>query len=263
MFGKKKDGLQMGKTAPDGTAREAATEAPAPRVVQRSEPMTVVTRPTTGDQPRSTPTDAPRAVMSEAPRSAMSEMSRPGMGDPARPSVAEAPRRLSDSGGVLPRRMPEAKPAEPRPSEIRAAETKPLADSDKRLIVGREITLTGEIRTCDRLVVEGHVEASLADSRTMEISESGSLKGCAQVDTADVSGHLEGEITVRNRLTVRSTGRIIGTIRYGQLEIERGGVLIGTLEMIGDTAGVSGVTVPTAPTRATGRSANMEKSAAN
>ena len=146
-----------------------------------------------------------------------------------RAPLADPPRRLPDVGAPPPRRT-EAR-AEPR------SDSRPASSSDidaKKLIVGRGIFLTGEIRACDRLVVEGRVEAVLADSRSIEIAESGLFKGNVQIDSAEISGRFEGDITVKHRLTVHSTGRVIGTIRYGEIEIERGGILSGTVELLGD-----------------------------
>jgi cytoskeletal protein CcmA (bactofilin family) len=93
--------------------------------------------------------------------------------------------------------------------------------------------LTGEIRGCDRLVVEGQVVANL-DSRSMEIAASGVFRGTAHIDTAEISGRFEGDITVKQRLTVHATGCLIGTIRYCEIEIERGGILSGAFRLLGD-----------------------------
>ncbi|MGE4220388.1 MAG: polymer-forming cytoskeletal protein [Alphaproteobacteria bacterium] len=103
----------------------------------------------------------------------------------------------------------------------------------KRLVVGKEIMLTGEITSCDTLVVEGTVEASLNDSRRIEITEDGYFKGNVEIDVAEIRGRFEGELTARERLIVRRTGRVVGTVRYGELEIERGGRIAGTVETIG------------------------------
>ncbi len=100
----------------------------------------------------------------------------------------------------------------------------------KQLIVGRDIALTGEIRTCEVLIVEGKVEASLSDCRVMEIAQSGHVKGTAIVDTAEISGEFEGDLTVQKNLIVRATGRLQGNIRYRELEVERGGSISGTIE---------------------------------
>jgi cytoskeletal protein CcmA (bactofilin family) len=113
----------------------------------------------------------------------------------------------------------------------------PPGDNEgKRLVVGREIVLTGEIRACDRLVVEGRVEAALTDSRSIEIAASGVFKGKAQIETAEISGHFEGDLVVTQKMTIHSTGRVFGNIRYGQIEIARGGVISGQIDVLAGSA---------------------------
>lgn len=106
----------------------------------------------------------------------------------------------------------------------------------KKLTVGREIVLSGEINSCDHLVVEGRVEANIADCHALEIAESGVFKGEAEIDIADISGHFEGTLTANQLLLVRSTGRVTGNVSYGQLEIERGGEVTGDLHTVGTGA---------------------------
>lgn len=118
-----------------------------------------------------------------------------------------------------------------------AAQSKPsstaaMEPEHKKLIVGRDISLNGEIRTCDTLVVEGRVEAVLQDCKNIEIMAPGEFKGAAEVDVADISGRFDGDLTARQRLIVRAGGKVLGKIRYGQLEIERGGVLSGEVEVL-------------------------------
>lgn len=114
----------------------------------------------------------------------------------------------------------------------RRSDVQPAADDSKRLIVGRDIVLTGEIRACDRLVVEGRVEAALSDVRSVEITPSGILKGAAQVGSADIAGSYDGDLTVQRDLHIRATGRVHGQIRYGSIEIERGGKISGQVEAL-------------------------------
>jgi cytoskeletal protein CcmA (bactofilin family) len=98
-----------------------------------------------------------------------------------------------------------------------------------RLTVGPDIRLIGaSIEDCDTLLVEGRVEASM-DSRVIQIAESGTFVGAAAVDEAEVHGRFEGELTVRDRLTIHRTGRISGTVRYGRLSVEEGGEIAGDI----------------------------------
>jgi len=107
------------------------------------------------------------------------------------------------------------------------------SDDGRRLVVGRDIVLSGTIGACDNLIVEGRVEAELNDSKRIEISDSGSFKGSVEIDEAVIAGHFEGSLTVRDRLVVKSTGRIEGVIRYGELEIQSGGVVRGDIDVFG------------------------------
>jgi len=100
-----------------------------------------------------------------------------------------------------------------------------------KLIVGPNIKLKGvEINDCDTLVVEGRVEATI-DSRVIQIAENGAFKGSADIDLAEIRGHFDGDLTVRNKLVIYATGKVSGKIRYGKLVIEEGGQLSGDVQV--------------------------------
>lgn len=119
-----------------------------------------------------------------------------------------------------------------RPAGFGAAPTSSAEEKGKKriLTVGNDILLKGEIATCDRLVIEGAVDAKLNDVHTVEIAETGSFKGSAEIEDAEISGLFEGDLIVRNRLIIYSTGKVRGKITYGEIEIERGGELTGEIK---------------------------------
>lgn len=131
-----------------------------------------------------------------------------------------------------------------RPGAGLPRKTAPLSiqGDAKRLTVGREISLSGEISACEMLVVEGAVKATLDGCKTLEIARSGKFNGTAHVAVADIAGVFDGTLMVTDRVILRATGRILGTLRYGEMEIERGGRLEGTAELISgrDTGDDSG-----------------------
>ena len=75
----------------------------------------------------------------------------------------------------------------------------------------------------------GNVEASLHECRELEISNQGVFQGNAAVAVAEIRGRFEGDLVVRKRLVIRSTGRISGSITYGEIEIESGAEVAGIL----------------------------------
>jgi cytoskeletal protein CcmA (bactofilin family) len=152
---------------------------------------------------------------------------RPAAAGPMRAPVLppRAPAEAQRASSEVPRRLDGAAP--PAPASGSAAKREAEM---RKLIVGREISLSGEITSCDRLVVEGSVEANLANCRDIEISESGVFKGSASIEDAEVRGRFEGVLNVRRRLLIRASGRIVGTVRYGQIEIECGGQISGDIQ---------------------------------
>ncbi len=108
-----------------------------------------------------------------------------------------------------------------------------IREKGSRLHVGKDIHLKGEITACDRLIVEGKVEASM-NSNEIEISESGIFIGEVIIDTADISGKFEGSLTASTKLIVRRTGCVSGDIQYGEIEIEPGGEISGHLSKKGN-----------------------------
>ena len=98
-----------------------------------------------------------------------------------------------------------------------------------RLSVGKDTEMSGEIATCDLLVVEGTVDATLQNGREIQIARSGRFSGLAKVEDADISGEFSGKLVVRRRLIVRAGGKIDGEIFYGEIEVEPGGEISGRL----------------------------------
>ena len=111
--------------------------------------------------------------------------------------------------------------------QCRAAST--AKEGGSKLTVGPNIKLKGvEITDCDTLVVEGLVEATM-DSRVMQIAEQGAFKGSAEIDIAEIRGLFDGNLTVREKLVIHSTGKVTGKIRYGKIVVEEGGQLSGEI----------------------------------
>ena len=105
---------------------------------------------------------------------------------------------------------------------------------NRTLTIGKEITLSGTITNCDVLIVEGTVEATLENSKKLEVTEAGVFRGTIAIDEATVAGLFEGDITVRQHLSVRPTGRLKGAVRCRKLEIDFGGEVDGEISILRD-----------------------------
>jgi cytoskeletal protein CcmA (bactofilin family) len=146
------------------------------------------------------------------------DMSSPTSKAPGTGFVPEIPRRAVDIPG-----SPIRRPGPPSGSQPGSR----MGGEHKRLLVGREISLSGEITACDTLVVEGTVDAKLENSQLLEITETGTFRGAVRIEEASIAGLFDGDLTVHGTLSVKNKGEVRGKIRYGRLEIELGGIVRG------------------------------------
>jgi cytoskeletal protein CcmA (bactofilin family) len=96
---------------------------------------------------------------------------------------------------------------------------------------GEGVTFKGSITAPERIVVHGTVEGDLV-ARDLLVGPSGTIKGNVKVDQADIQGKVLQNIEARVCLSLRKTGRIEGSAVYGDIEIEKGGVLAGEVSSI-------------------------------
>ncbi len=68
------------------------------------------------------------------------------------------------------------------------------------------------------------------DSHIIRIAEQGTFCGTVSIDTAEIHGIFEGELTARSQLIIHATGRVTGKIRYGKILIEEGGQICGDIQ---------------------------------
>jgi len=150
-------------------------------------------------------------------------------------STHQETNKMADTAPARPAPASVASPTRPATSPFPLKGTSAMSQKEgetktgSRLHVGKDIHLKGEITACDRLIVEGTVEASM-NSKEIDISESGIFEGEVTIDTAEISGKFEGTLTARKKLIIHKTGSVNGTIRYGEIEIAPGGKISGQFE---------------------------------
>ncbi|GAJ30194.1 hypothetical protein Amme_111_019 [Acidomonas methanolica NBRC 104435] len=129
-----------------------------------------------------------------------------------------------------------ARPAAPAatPPALHGAQPRRDAVERRTLVVGRGISVQGTVQDAERLVVEGTVEASMIHATELSVTQGGVFRGEVEVEDAELAGTIDGTLTVRGNLFIRSTGRLIGKAKCRRLQVEDGGQVTGHLEMITD-----------------------------
>ena len=96
------------------------------------------------------------------------------------------------------------------------------------VFIGEGVSFKGSINAPDEAVIEGQFDGDLTVSNLL-IGQTGRVTGTIKADRVDVKGELNKDISSRQLLIVRSTGKVNGTLEYGEIEIERGGQFMGQM----------------------------------
>jgi cytoskeletal protein CcmA (bactofilin family) len=113
------------------------------------------------------------------------------------------------------------------------------------IVIGEGVAVNGTLKVPGKATVNGTLEGELvADELT--VGPKGSVLGKVHARLADVHGKTYDSITASEHLIVRSTGQIHGTASYGKIEMERGGLISGSINPIAESSAAPPATAPLA-----------------
>ena len=105
-------------------------------------------------------------------------------------------------------------------------------------IIGKEITVRGEIEGREDLLIEGVVEGSVRLQAELIVGEGGRAKLDVDATSMTVEGELDGTVTCADLVRLAPGSRTTGSIAAPRVIIDDGAVFTGTLDMdVGIEAG--------------------------
>lgn len=103
--------------------------------------------------------------------------------------------------------------------------------NDGTAVIGKVITVRGEIEGRQDLRIEGVVEGHVRLEAELVIAEGGSMKGEVKAAVLTVEGRFDGTATCDELAHLRPGCDATGTLTSGRVVIEDGAVFTGTLDM--------------------------------
>ncbi len=96
------------------------------------------------------------------------------------------------------------------------------------LTIGEGVKVVGHLTVPGLAVINGTLEGGLQAGELL-VGPQGSLSGQVSVRVADIHGATYETLVASEFLCVRSTGVVNGQAHYGEIEIEKGGVIQGVI----------------------------------
>ncbi len=106
-----------------------------------------------------------------------------------------------------------------------------MAQNDQINIIGKGITIRGSLTGGGDLVIEGRVEGQIALKNHLTIEGSGIVEADIRADELTINGEASGNIDASTKVAINTSARVNGDIKAVRVVIEDGAVFNGSIEM--------------------------------
>lgn len=100
-------------------------------------------------------------------------------------------------------------------------------------VIGNEAYFQGTLTAKGSLRIDGRVDGSVVDAKTVTIGKSGKVKGDVSCEVCYVCGEIHGNITALDHVEALAGCRIDGDIRSPKVMLEEGALFNGGCSMDG------------------------------
>ena len=91
-------------------------------------------------------------------------------------------------------------------------------------VIGPDLFIKGDVRNGRSVGVMGQIDGTISAERVI-VHRGARIYGTLIADSAEIEGEVQGHLLVRQLLSIGSTGRVHGDVRYGQLAMQLGAEL--------------------------------------
>lgn len=106
-----------------------------------------------------------------------------------------------------------------------------MAQGEQTGIIGKGIMIRGSLTGGGDLVVEGRVEGQIALKNHLTIESSGRVQADIRAEELTINGEASGNIDASSKVSINASARVAGDIKAPRVVIEDGAVFNGSVEM--------------------------------
>lgn len=99
-------------------------------------------------------------------------------------------------------------------------------------MIGATVSVKGEIRSEENLIIEGKVEGSItAVGHEITVGKTGELKANISAKIVKVEGKVVGDISGKEKVIIAKSGNVLGNIDAPRVTLEDGAKFKGSIDM--------------------------------
>lgn len=98
-------------------------------------------------------------------------------------------------------------------------------------LISQGTEITGDVKSNGDIRIDGTLNGNMVTKGKVVIGPTGRIKGEVECKNSEVSGVVEGKISVTQLLNLKASSKILGTIVTNKLSIEPGAIFTGNCTM--------------------------------
>jgi cytoskeletal protein CcmA (bactofilin family) len=98
-------------------------------------------------------------------------------------------------------------------------------------VLSSDVEINGTLKFAGELTFEGKLEGDIVSDGTLQLGDSTVINGNVNVTSVVVRGKVNGNITAKDKIEIKSKAELFGDIKSSKLVIEEGVTFVGKTEV--------------------------------
>ena len=108
-----------------------------------------------------------------------------------------------------------------------------------RNVLNSDVEVIGSLRFSDDLLIDGTVEGDISSEGVLSVGQNAVIRAEINTKSVIIHGKVIGNVTVTDRVELKSTAELVGDIQAASLAIEAGAIFIGHSTVGAPTVGAT------------------------
>jgi cytoskeletal protein CcmA (bactofilin family) len=106
-----------------------------------------------------------------------------------------------------------------------------ITSNDSKNTLNSDVDIKGTLRFSGELTLDGKLEGEIQSEGTLNLGDNAVVKGNITANSVVVRGKVNGNITAKEKIDIKTTTELFGDIRASRLVIEEGVIFVGQTEV--------------------------------
>jgi cytoskeletal protein CcmA (bactofilin family) len=104
-------------------------------------------------------------------------------------------------------------------------------NSVSRNALSTDVEIKGSLKFSGELTFSGKLEGDIQSDGALDLGDQAVIRGTMQLHSVVLRGKVNGNVSAKERIEIKSKGELFGDVRTAKLVVEEGATLVGKCEV--------------------------------